>query len=61
MRRLMVAGLLYLGGFAWNRWLFRLGGVFGDWIVIGRWVVSIGDLLYLVAFSVILSWVWRSS
>lgn len=49
------AGLFYALGYLWNRYLFNLGGFFGDWITCGRWLVCVGDLFYLLAFAVLLS------
>jgi hypothetical protein len=54
------AGILYAVAHVWNGYLFPLGGFWGDWVVVGRWVFCIGDMFYLVAFAVLLSYPFRS-
>jgi hypothetical protein len=50
-----IALALYVLGTVWNYCLFNLGGFYGDWLVLGRWQVCIGDLFYLFGFAVALS------
>lgn len=59
MWRVGWAGILYGVAYVWNRYLFGLGGFWGDWVVVGRWVFCIGDILYLVAFAMLLSYPMR--
>jgi len=59
IKKLLIGILLWILGTLWNAFLFPKGGFFGDWIVLGRWIVCIGDILYLVSFSLILSILWR--
>lgn len=52
---------LYAVGWFWNCFLFRYGGFYGDWLVLGRWAVCLGDVAYLLCFSVLLSIPMRRS
>lgn len=52
-------GLLYATAHMWNRYLFPLGGFWGDWLVVGRWIFCIGDVLYLLAFALLLAMPFR--
>jgi hypothetical protein len=54
-RQIGWASVWYVGGWAWNYYLFELGGGFGDWIRCGRWMVCVGDLMYLLSFALLLS------
>jgi hypothetical protein len=49
----------YVGGIVWNVVLLPLGGVFGDWLPMGRYLASIGDVLMFGAFGVLLSFPYR--
>jgi len=53
--RLIAAIAFYFAGWAWNAWLWPHGGPWGDWLVVGRWIFCIGDLLYLFAFALLLA------
>lgn len=55
--RRIVAGILFWGlGYLCNKFLYSHFAFFQDWI----WgVYSIGDCLYILGYSLILSVVWR--
>ncbi|NMB82432.1 MAG: hypothetical protein GYA14_11505 [Ignavibacteria bacterium] len=59
LKRLFIGFSFWVFGSVWNYFLFPLGGFFGDWINLGRWFVYIGDIFYIISFSIILSVVWK--
>ena len=59
VKKIICGIILWTIGTLWNAFLFPIGGFWGDWIILGRWIVCIGDIFYLVSFSLILSIIWR--
>jgi hypothetical protein len=55
-KKLIIALIIYFLAFLWNNFLLPYGGLFGDWI---GYTYSIGDCLYIVSYSLILSIIWR--
>ena len=57
-RRLYWGFAVYILAWFWNKFLFPFGGFYADWI---GYTFSIGDCLYILSYSMILSLVWRSN